>query len=254
MRHQLKILMIVPQPFFTPRGTPHSVRGRLQALSALGHQVDVITYHVGTDIHLPNLRIYRTPRIGVIQTVPIGPSLTKVGLDVLLFARAVVQITRERYDVIYTHEEAGVMGAVLAPLIRAQHVYDMHSSLPQQFGNFQVYNYRPVVRIFESAVACGMANCVVVFRALAQGQFQRPQPFRLHFFDDELVVAARLVDRHPAAPDHFQAVLQVELQPQGDAAPDHRAQLAIGILEREVQVPRFWPRQVRHLAPHPEVL
>lgn len=149
MRHQLKILMIVPQPFFTPRGTPHSVRGRLQALSALGHQVDVITYHVGTDIHLPNLRIYRTPRIGVIQTVPIGPSLTKVGLDVLLFARAVVQITRERYDVVYTHEEAGVMGAVLAPLIRAQHVYDMHSSLPQQFGNFQVYNYRPVVRIFE---------------------------------------------------------------------------------------------------------
>ncbi len=41
------------------------------------------------------------------------------------------------------------MGTVLAPLARAQHLYDMHSSLPQQFGNFQAYNYRPIVKIFE---------------------------------------------------------------------------------------------------------
>ncbi len=149
MNSPLKILMLVPEPFFTPRGTPYSVRGRLQALSALGHQVDVITYHVGTDIPFPNVRIYRTPRIRFIRTVPIGPSLTKVGLDMLLFGRAIVQLLRERYDVIHTHEEAGVMGAVLAPLIRAQHLYDMHSSLPQQFGNFQAYNYRPIVRLFE---------------------------------------------------------------------------------------------------------
>jgi glycosyltransferase involved in cell wall biosynthesis len=149
VKSPLKILMLVPEPFFTPRGTPYSVRGRLQALSALGHRVDVITYHVGTDIPLPNLRIYRTPRIRFIQTVPIGPSLTKVCLDILLFARAVFRLMREKYDVIHTHEEAGMMGAVLAPMAGAQHLYDMHSSLPQQFDNFQAYNYRPIVRVFE---------------------------------------------------------------------------------------------------------
>lgn len=149
MSSQLKFLMIVPEPFFTPRGTPYSVRGRLQALSALGHQVDVITYHVGTDILLPNLRIYRTPRIRFIETVPIGPSFTKVFLDILLFVRAIFRLMREKYDVIHTHEEAGLMGAILAPLARAQHLYDMHSSLPQQFGNFQAYNYHPIVKVFE---------------------------------------------------------------------------------------------------------
>ena len=55
--------MIVPEPFFTPRGTPFSVRGRLKALSALGHHVDVVTYHIGNDISLPNIQIYRTPWI-----------------------------------------------------------------------------------------------------------------------------------------------------------------------------------------------
>lgn len=150
MKQPLKILMVVPEPFFTPRGTPFSVRGRLEAFSALGHQVDVITYHVGDDIHLPNIRIYRTPRIPFIQTVPIGPSFTKVCLDVLLCGLAVVQIMRSRYDIIHTHEEAGLIGTILAPLVKAQHLYDMHSSLPQQFANFRAYNYRPVVKLFES--------------------------------------------------------------------------------------------------------
>jgi glycosyltransferase involved in cell wall biosynthesis len=145
-----KVLMLVPQPFFTPRGTPFSVRARLEALSALGHQVDVVTYHVGADIRLRNVRIYRTPRIPFVRSVPIGPSFRKICLDLLLFALAVFRILRERYDVIHTHEEAGMMGAILAPLINAQHLYDMHSSLPQQLGNFRAYNYSPIVSLFEA--------------------------------------------------------------------------------------------------------
>ena len=33
----MRVLMIAPEPFFTPRGTPFSIRGRIKALSALGH-------------------------------------------------------------------------------------------------------------------------------------------------------------------------------------------------------------------------
>jgi len=150
MRPPLKILMIVPEPFFTPRGTPFSVRGRLEALSGLPDQVDVVTYHVGTDVHFPNLRIYRTPRIPFIQGVPIGPSFTKVFLDILLFGTALLRIMRQRYDVIHTHEEAGLIGTILAPLAKAQHLYDMHSSLPQQLANFKVYNYGPIVKFLEA--------------------------------------------------------------------------------------------------------
>lgn len=145
----MKILMLVPEPFFTPRGTPFSIRSRIQAILALGHAIDLITYHIGDDLSWPGLRIFRTPRMTSIRSVAIGPSFRKLFLDFLLFGLALIRVLRERYDVVHTHEEAGLMGIVLAPLIGAQHVYDMHSSLPQQFKNFQAFNHRPIVKLFE---------------------------------------------------------------------------------------------------------
>ena len=149
MRPSLKILMIVPEPFFTPRGTPFSVRGRLEALSGLRDQVDVVTYHIGADVTYPNVRIYRIFKLPFVKKIRIGPSVTKVFLDILLFGTALHRIMRERYDVIHTHEEAGLIGTILAPLAKAQHLYDMHSSLPQQLANFQTYNYGPIVKFLE---------------------------------------------------------------------------------------------------------
>ncbi len=145
----MKVLMIAPEPFFTPRGTPFSIRSRIQALVALGHSVDLVTYHTGDDVDLPRLRIYRTPSIPWVRGIAIGPSLTKVFLDFLLFSVAFVRLTTGKYDVIHTHEEAGLMGTILAPLAHAQHLYDMHSSLPQQLANFKTYNYPAIIKIFE---------------------------------------------------------------------------------------------------------
>ena len=42
----------------------------------------------------------------------------------------------DRYDAIHSHEEGGLIGVVLAALLRIPHLYDMHSSLPQQLTNF----------------------------------------------------------------------------------------------------------------------
>jgi hypothetical protein len=145
----MRVLMIAPQPFFTPRGTPFSVRGRIQALVALGHSVDLVTYHAGDDVNLPGLQIYRTPRIPGMRHVPIGPSYSKILLDFLLFWIALYRLLVENYDVIHTHEEAGLLGAIVARWVGAHHLYDMHSSLPQQLQNFKAYNYAPIVKSFE---------------------------------------------------------------------------------------------------------
>jgi hypothetical protein len=145
----MKVLMIAPQPFFTPRGTPFSIRGRIQALVALGHSVDLVTYHAGDDVSLPGLQIYRTPRIPWLRHIPIGPSFSKILLDFLLFGVVLFRLFVETYDVIHTHEEAGLIGAVVARWVGAHHLYDMHSSLPQQLQNFKAYNYAPIVKSFE---------------------------------------------------------------------------------------------------------
>jgi glycosyltransferase involved in cell wall biosynthesis len=161
----VNILMLAPQPFFTPRGTPFSVLYRLRALAALGHSVDLVTYHVGSDPAIPGVAIHRIPALPGVRSVRIGPSPVKIALDVLLFAKALRLVEGRRYDLIHTHEEAGFMGAFLGRLTGIPHLYDMHSSLPQQFANFEAYNWPPVVGVFtllEKAILAGADGVITI--------------------------------------------------------------------------------------------
>jgi glycosyltransferase involved in cell wall biosynthesis len=132
----MRILMIAPEPFFEPRGTPFSEFHRIKALTALGHQVDLVTYPFGTDVAIPGLRVFRCWRPPFVRRVRIGPSLAKIPLDALLTLTAIRRAFTGQYDVIHSHEEGGLIGVILAAALRVPHLYDMHSSLPQQLTNF----------------------------------------------------------------------------------------------------------------------
>jgi len=142
----MRILMIAPEPCFQPRGTPFSVYHRIVALLGLGHTVDLATYHLGEDAEMEGLRIIRAPAPRFIRRVKVGPSWLKLVLDVLLFARCVPLALFGRYDAIHTHEEAGLLGALLRRLRRTRHVYDMHSDLAQQLTNFEFTTSRLLIR------------------------------------------------------------------------------------------------------------
>lgn len=145
----MKILMIAPQPFFEPRGTPISVYQRLHALSQLGHEIDLLTFPIGEDVEIPRVKIHRTVRLPFIQKVKIGPSPAKLILDIFLFLKAMRMLLGRKYDVIHTHEEAAFFAMLLGIVFRVPHLYDMHSSLPKQLSNFGFGKYRPLVRLFE---------------------------------------------------------------------------------------------------------
>src|SRR4051794_30417723 len=80
----MRILMIAPEPFFEPRGTPFSEFHRIKALTTLGHQVDLVTCPFGEDVVMPGLRVFRSLRPPFVTRVKIGPSLAKIPLDFLL--------------------------------------------------------------------------------------------------------------------------------------------------------------------------
>ena len=132
----MHILMIAPEPFFEPRGTPFSELHRIRALTKLGHTVDLVTYPFGADVEMPGLRITRSLRPPFVSRVRIGPSWAKVPLDALLSLTALRLALTRRYDAIHSHEEGGAIGVALAAVFRKPHLYDMHSSLPQQIANF----------------------------------------------------------------------------------------------------------------------
>jgi glycosyltransferase involved in cell wall biosynthesis len=144
----VRILMIAPEPFFEPRGTPFSEFHRIRALTALGHHVDLVTYPFGQHVSMPGLRVFRSLRPPFVHHVKIGPSLAKIPLDALLALTAIRRAFAGRYDAIHSHEEGGLIGAVLAKLRRVPHLYDMHSSLPQQLTNFAFSRSRVIRRAF----------------------------------------------------------------------------------------------------------
>ena len=143
--------MLAPEPFFEPRGTPFSEYHRIKALSELGYHIDLVTYPFGRDVALPGLRIYRCPRPLFVRRVRIGPSASKILLDLSLAATAARLAHTGRYDAVHSHEEAGVLGIGLAEWLGVPHVYDMHSSLPQQLHNFGYDRSAVVRRLFERA-------------------------------------------------------------------------------------------------------
>ena len=141
--------MIAPEPFFEPRGTPFSEFHRIRALVELGHTVDLVTYPFGKDVSVPGLRVFRSVRPPFISEVRIGPSFAKIPLDALLTLTVIRRALSERYDAVHSHEEGSFIGVVLAAAIGVPHLYDMHSSLPQQLTNFAFSRSRVLRRIFE---------------------------------------------------------------------------------------------------------
>jgi glycosyltransferase involved in cell wall biosynthesis len=147
----MRVLMLAPQPFLRARGTPLSVYHRIRALANLGHRVDLVTYPFGDDVTIPGLRIHRVGRVPGLRDVEIGPSAAKLILDLPFYRLARRLLRSGRYDLLHTHEEAGIMGAHLSRRYGVPHIYDMHSSLPEQFANFGRFNWGPVVAAFRAA-------------------------------------------------------------------------------------------------------
>jgi glycosyltransferase involved in cell wall biosynthesis len=166
----MHILMIAPEPFFEPRGTPFSEYHRIRALTDLGHTVDLVAYPFGRDVTLPGLRVFRCARPPFISRVKIGPSAAKVPLDIALAWTAFRRALKGGFDVIHSHEEGAAIGVVLAWLFRRPHLYDMHSSLPQQLANFSFSNsrlLRAVFRLFERTVVRRSRVVIVICPQLA---------------------------------------------------------------------------------------
>lgn len=140
--------MIAPEPFFEPRGTPFSEFHRIRAITELGHQVDLVTYPFGQDVAIPGLRVFRSARPPFVRRVKIGPSFAKLPLDFMLTLSVVRRMLAGRYDAVHSHEEGGLIGIAAAALLRVPHLYDMHSSLPQQLTNFAFSSSRWMRRAF----------------------------------------------------------------------------------------------------------
>ncbi|HYL43895.1 MAG TPA: hypothetical protein VEU97_10950 [Ktedonobacteraceae bacterium] len=119
----MRILMIAPKLFFEPRGVPFCVYFQIKALVTLGYKIGLVIYHMGKQIKLPELRVYRAPQQSFIRKVKIGSLLVHLPPNLLLFLTVVRHLCRHRYHYLHTHEEAGLMRVVLTAVSGCEHLY-----------------------------------------------------------------------------------------------------------------------------------
>ena len=130
----MKILLLAPHPFFSERGTPIAVRLAVDALCAMGHQVDLLTYHEGQDIEITGMRLVRISAPPCIRNIPIGFSVKKLVCDLWMAIAAYRLIFRNHYDVVHSVEESVFIALAARPFGKFRVVYDMDSLMADQIA------------------------------------------------------------------------------------------------------------------------
>lgn len=125
---RIKILMLAPTPYFADRGCHVRIYEEARTLIALGHEVCIVTYHIGRD--MPGVPTCRIPSVPWYRRLTAGPSWHKPYLDLLLFFRAYGVARRFRPHIIHAHlHEGALIGALLKPLLRVPLLFDFQGGL-----------------------------------------------------------------------------------------------------------------------------
>jgi len=220
----MRILFIAPQPFYEERGTPIAVRNLVETLGNLGHAVDLMTYHLGRDVALPNTRILRTPWTPI-RHVGTGFSWKKLPLDFLLQFRCEEQFYARRYDLVHAVEEGAYMAMLMKYFFyRVPYVFDMDSSIPDQMVQKGLLwrMIRPFLQLVEDLAVAASLCVVTMCRALTESTHKRHPRKKVFQLEDPPVLPGGPRTREEAAP------LQKEL----GIADDEKVALYMGNFSR----------------------
>jgi glycosyltransferase involved in cell wall biosynthesis len=120
--------MLAPTPYFADRGCHVRIYEEARALRIQGHDVRIVTYHIGRD--LPEIPTIRIPDVPWYSKLEAGPSIHKLYLDALLFVKAALVIPDFRPDLIHAHlHEGAFIGYFLKRLSRVPLLLDYQGSL-----------------------------------------------------------------------------------------------------------------------------
>ena len=132
--------MVAACPFPFPRGTPIRIYRMAAALSERGHEVDVVTYHLGERDSDAPFRIHRAPNLPTYHKTSPGPTYQKLFLlDPLLTLRLRDLLRRQPVDVIHAHHYEGLL---IANAARSRGspptVFDAHTLLESELPYYRL--------------------------------------------------------------------------------------------------------------------
>jgi glycosyltransferase involved in cell wall biosynthesis len=135
---RFRIAMVAACPMPARRGTPLRVERLAEALTARGHHVELVTYHVADgpqELDFPVHRIFHRP---LYWRMPAGPNLRKLFVyDPALAVKLWRVLAADSFDVIHAHHLEGLLVSLPARLrYRIPIVYDAHTMLSHELPSY----------------------------------------------------------------------------------------------------------------------
>jgi glycosyltransferase involved in cell wall biosynthesis len=126
--------MLAPTPYFSDRGCHVRIYEEARALTRLGHEVCIVTYHLGRD--MPGVSVVRIPTIPWYNKLEAGPSWHKPYLDLLLLFKSFITARLFRPHIIHAHlHEGTLIGYILKRTLRLPLLFDYQGSLSDESLN-----------------------------------------------------------------------------------------------------------------------
>lgn len=148
MRRPYRVAMIAACPLPAPRGTPVRVWRMAETLARRGHELHVITYHLGEVHHEPPFRLHRIGDVPTYRRMEPGPTFQKLFVMAPLLALKVRRILRDyQPDVIHAHHYEGLLvGRWARRGSSCPIVYDAHTLLASELPNYKFHVPERVMR------------------------------------------------------------------------------------------------------------
>lgn len=126
--------MIAPTPYFADRGCHVRIYEEARALIRMGHDVRIVTYHLGRD--MPDIPTYRIPSVPWYGKLAAGPSWHKPYLDVLLYLKARSVARSFRPHLLHAHlHEGAFLGVFLKRILKTPLLFDCQGSLTTEMAD-----------------------------------------------------------------------------------------------------------------------
>jgi glycosyltransferase involved in cell wall biosynthesis len=133
-----RIAVVAACPFPLARGTPVRVLRLSEALADRGHEVHVLTYHLGSGPVAPAVQVHRIRNVPSYQKLSPGPTYAKLfRVDPLLIGLSRRLLRAQPFDVVHAHHYEGLLVAAAARLGRKiPIVYDAHTLLMNELPSY----------------------------------------------------------------------------------------------------------------------
>jgi 1,2-diacylglycerol 3-alpha-glucosyltransferase len=140
---KLKICVLAACPFPANHGTPGSIRELAEATAERGHEVHVVTYHIGEDLPLKGVHLHRIPDWTGERGVTVGPTRYRPLYDFQMIFTAIKVIWKYKLDLIHAHGyEAALAAACCRPFVRRPVLYSAHNRMGDELASYGFFRSR----------------------------------------------------------------------------------------------------------------